>query len=168
MKIILIGFMGSGKTTIGKLLAEKLNLNFIEMDDVILKKSKRKNINEIFEKDGESKFRIIETEVAKELVNKEHAVISSGGGVITNKINIDYLKKEGVIVYLETSFESIKKRLENIDDRPLFKDKKSALNLYKKRLPIYTNFAQLVIATDKLNANQVADKIAKELNYGGK
>jgi len=106
MKIILIGFMGSGKTTVASILAKKLNLEVIEMDDLIIKKS-GKSINQIFNQDGEERFREMEIEVSKSLMSKDECIISSGGGIVMNKINIDFLRKNGKIVFLKKSFSEI-------------------------------------------------------------
>ena len=130
MKISLIGFMGSGKTSVAKVLARKLNLKNIEMDDLVLKKSKRQSIPEIFSKDGEAHFREIEIEVARDLRTEKDKIISTGGGVIMNKITIDYLKENGKIIFLKTSFKTILDRLINDVSRPLFKDKSKARKLF--------------------------------------
>lgn len=163
MKIVLIGFMGSGKSSVGKLLSKKLDMEFVEMDQLILKDSNRESIREIFKKDGENKFRELEKKVAESLANKKNAVISTGGGVVINEINIDNLKKAGVIIYLETNFDKVKERLEGVNDRPLFQDKEGAVLLYKKRQPLYNEFAQVTIRTDGFKIEQVVDEIIKNL-----
>ena len=104
MNIILTGFMGAGKTTIANLLAKKLKRKIVEIDELIIKKSKRKNIQEIFEKDGEIVFRELETKVARELQNTDNAIISTGGGVVMSNLNMLYLKKNGIVFYFKTPF----------------------------------------------------------------
>jgi shikimate kinase len=123
MKIILIGFMGAGKTSVGKVLSEKIKIPLIEMDEIILKFSGRKTIKEIFANDGEKHFRILESKVCQGLKNKDDLIISTGGGVIGDKKNIENLKNNGLVFYLKTSFLTINKRLANDNGRPLFTNK---------------------------------------------
>lgn len=161
-KIILIGFMGAGKSTIGFLLAKKLKIDFIEMDDLVLKKSQRKNISEIFKIDGEIKFREFEIEVAKELSNKKEGVVSTGGGVVMNKIILDYLKKEaGIVIFLKTSFFEIVSRLKNIGDRPLFKNIEFAQKLFNFRQNLYLEYADFIVETDNKIPRLIVDEIIK-------
>ncbi len=126
MRIILIGFMGAGKSSVAKALEKKLGINMIEMDDLVVKKSGRRMVKEIFSKDGEIRFRELEIQTAKELMKKEGIVISTGGGVVMNKIIIDFLKEKGRVIFLKASFETIKKRLVNDKERPLFQNRKNA------------------------------------------
>lgn len=161
MKLILIGFMGSGKTTVGNLLAKKLNLEVIEMDELIIKQE-GKSINNIFSQDGEIKFRELETQIAKDLDIKNNVVISTGGGVVTNKKNIDYLKKNGKIIFLKTSFTEIEKRLKNVKDRPLFKDKKKAKELFIFRQSLYEEYADLIVNTNGRSVEEVTYEIISQ------
>ena len=105
--IALIGFMATGKTSVGKKLAENLgkDYTFIEMDKMIVEKA-GKSIPEIFTDDGEIRFREYEIAVCKEVSNYDNVIISCGGGVVLNKINIDYLKKNCYIILLEASIEA--------------------------------------------------------------
>ncbi len=107
--IALIGFMGTGKTAAGKALAERLGKEFIELDALIELKA-GKTIPEIFQQDGEVIFRELEIGVTKEVSQRKNAVIACGGGVVLNKINIDRLRKECLIVYLTASPRVILKR----------------------------------------------------------
>jgi len=157
-KLVLIGFMGSGKTTVAKILAKKLNLELIEMDDLIIKRS-GKSIDQIFKNDGETKFRELESQIAADQRNKENVVISTGGGIITNEDNIINLKKNGKMVFLKTSFSEIKKRLKNIEDRPLFKNKQAAEKLFEFRQKLYEKNADLIINTDGRSVEEVAYEI---------
>ncbi len=163
MNIILIGFMGSGKSSISRLLSQKLSKTLIDMDDEVVKLSGRKNIKEIFEHDGEVKFRELEVEVAKNLRETNNSVIATGGGVVVNRIIIDYLKQSGVIIYFKTSFETIKKRLGNPKDRPLFNDFILAKKLYDFRQPLYQEYAELIVDTDHKNKDQIAEEILKQI-----
>ncbi len=159
MNIILIGFMGSGKSSVGKELARLLKLNFIDMDDLVVEESKRKSIPEIFEKDGETHFRELEIKVAKKLSDKKDIILATGGGVVLNRIILDYLRKDGVVIFLETSFEQAKKRLQKFTDRPLFKNLANAKKIFNQRQILYKTYADKMIKTDKQSIKRVAEQI---------
>lgn len=164
MKIALIGFMGSGKTEVGSLLARKLGKNYIEMDFLVLQKSEEISINEIFRKHGEPHFRALEISVSEDLVHEKNAVIATGGGVVLNKSIIDNLKEEdGRIVYLHASFENICKRLEGDTTRPLFTDKNKANELYEIRKPLYESYADITIKTESKTIEEVTNEIIDSL-----
>ncbi len=165
MKIILIGFMSSGKSTVAKGLSEKLGIPRIEMDDEIVKLSGRKDVNEIFEKDGEVKFRELEIEFAKSLRDLKEGVVSTGGGVVQNKIILDLLRENGKVIYIELSFEKIVQILDdkNDDTRPLMKDKEKARKLYELRKPLYEAYADITINRENKYANELADEIIEKL-----
>ncbi len=161
MKLILIGFMGSGKTTVGQFLAKKLNLELIEMDDLIIKKA-GKSIKKIFNEDGEAQFRELETQVSKSLMNKNDCVISTGGGIVMNKINIDFLKNNGKIIFLKASFFEIEKRLIGDNLRPLFKNKKSAKKIFNIRQKLYEECADLIVDTDEKSVEKISYEIISQ------
>ena len=135
--IVLIGFMGSGKTTISKLLSKKLKREILDIDSLI-EKNTAMRIKTIFKKYGEEYFRDLETKTVKSISNVKGKIISTGGGVIVREENIKNLKKNGIIVYLKNSFETSKKRLEGKKNRPLFMPEKinEAYKLYKKRITL--------------------------------
>ncbi len=162
MKIILIGFMGSGKTTVANILAKKLNLGVIEMDQLILEKSGRSNIVDIFTLDGEEHFRDLETKVFKEISALNNIIVSTGGGVVMKEQNKEHLEN-GKIFFLETSFAVLEKRLVNDDTRPLFKDKIKAKNLFNLRQNKYKEWADHIILTDEKSINEVVDSLLKYL-----
>lgn len=118
MNISLIGMMGSGKTTIGKLLSKELNYIFIDTDLEIIKRENRE-INQIFAQDGEKYFRTIETDVLKEVLLNKNQIISTGGGIIKSNENIQQLKEKSIIFYLEANSEVLFERLKNNKERPL-------------------------------------------------
>jgi shikimate kinase len=165
MNIILIGFMGSGKSTVGKHLNRSLELPLIEMDELVLAKSSCSSVPEFFAKGGELLWRETEIAVAKELHSKTDLIISTGGGVVLNKIILDYLKtKESKIIYLKTSFEILVKRVDVDLRRPLFQNLTEAKQLYQFRLPLYQHYADEVIDTDSQLPEEIALKIQQRLN----
>jgi shikimate kinase len=123
MKIFLIGFMGSGKTHWGKLLAEKLEIPFFDLDSVITQQE-NKSIAEIFAEKGEEYFRYLEKEVMENLVkNQNEFIVSSGGGTPCFFNNIDFMKKNGRVIWLNTSIEILKQRLlRERTSRPLIRN----------------------------------------------
>ena len=160
--IALIGFMGAGKTVVGKTLAEKLDKKFIELDSLIEQRA-GKTIPEIFEQDGEVRFRELEIEVAKEVSGKKNMVIACGGGVVLNKINIDRLRRECVIIYLAASPRTILKRTSGDEnERPLLKTADKVVRireLLRFRKPFYERAADIKIDTSKLDIDSIAEQI---------
>jgi len=164
--IALIGFMGTGKTVVGRLLAEKLGKEFIELDALIEKKA-GKSIPEIFRQDGEIRFRELEIDTAREVADKENAVIACGGGIVLNKINIDRLKRTCAIVCLTASPAVILKRTSgDKDGRPLLAVTERALQikeLMKFRRPFYERAAEITINTSGMSPDSVAGRIIEIL-----
>ncbi len=164
--IALIGFMGTGKTAIGRALAGKLNKTFVELDSLIEQKA-GKSIPEIFQQDGEIAFRELEIAVTKDVSSEENLVIACGGGIVLNKINIDRLRKEGVIVYLTASPRVILKRvLGGGGGRPLLEVASPALTireLLRFRKPFYERAADIKIDTSRLDINSVTEQIINKM-----
>jgi shikimate kinase len=164
--IALIGFMGTGKTAVGKALAERLDKKFIELDPLIERKA-GKTIPEIFSQDGEIAFRELEIEVTKEVAQGKNQVIACGGGVVLNKINIDRLSKESLIVYLTASPQIILERTSNdAEERPLLKVASPRLTireLLRFRKPFYERAADIKIDTSKLDINAVVEQIITKI-----
>ena len=145
-KVVLIGMPGCGKTTIGKVLATDLNYNFFDMDDYI-EEIAQKSIKELFE-EGEEYFREWETKACKELVCKKKCIISSGGGVIKKDINIDILKENCIIVFVNRPIENI---VEDVDvaSRPLLKDGKEKIyKLFDERYDKYKKACHIEIKNE--------------------
>ncbi|MGE5041591.1 MAG: shikimate kinase [Candidatus Levyibacteriota bacterium] len=164
MKIVIIGFMGSGKTTVAVQVGKLTGMKVIEMDELILTSAKRKTVNELFEKDGELRFRELEIETAKKIKDMDNVVVSTGGGVVMNKIIIDYLRQNnGVIVHLETSFYEIERRLAKEKDKPLFKNVLAARKLYEFRHPLYDFFSDYMVMTNGKSTQQVAHEVVEKL-----
>ncbi|MFC1915446.1 shikimate kinase [Chloroflexota bacterium] len=160
--IALIGFMGVGKTAVGRKLAERLDKEFIELDDLIERRA-GKTISTIFQKEGEEAFRELEIGVVKEVSGRKSVVIACGGGVVLNKINIDRLKKECLIVYLTASPEVVLKRTAaDKTQRPLLEVADKTLTVKELlyfRKPFYEQAADIIIDTSKLDVGSVTEQI---------
>jgi len=145
--IVLIGMPGAGKTTVGKILSEKLGFDFVDMDDFIEKES-GKTIPELFDV-SENHFRNIESMAVKKLSTNSNFIIATGGGVVKNRINIEELKKNGVIVFIDRPLENIASDVE-ISKRPLLKDGVHRLyNLHKERYELYKEYSEFRVVNDK-------------------
>ena len=160
--IALIGFMGTGKTVVGKVLAERSGKEFLELDALIEQKA-GKTIPEIFQQEGEVAFRELEIEATGEVSRRKNVVIACGGGIVLNKINIDRLKKESLIVYLTALPRVILKRTASDEsERPLLKADNRALavnELLRFRKPFYERAADITIDTSKLDIDSVVGQI---------
>jgi len=162
MKIILIGFMGSGKSSVAKQLGHLLNVPILEMDECVYQKTNTKNMHEVFAKGGELLLRETEIAIAKEYALTENNVISTGGGVILNKIVLDYLKQaKGKVFFLNASLETIAARLGDDTLRPLVKDIGETQSLYHFRQPLYLRYADHVVEVDKKSVEEIAQEIAE-------
>ena len=148
--IVIIGFMGSGKTRVGKRLAKDFNLPFVDVDRVVSKKMNL-TMKEIFDRFGEPFYRALETTVIKALIDDpEKKIISLGSGLPMREQNAKYIKKLGTVVYLKGSYTTLKKRLENSSSNPLIEgeDKEDKIRkLLKQRDPVYTKFADVEMIT---------------------
>ena len=156
--ITLIGMPGCGKTTIGKLLSKKLNYQFIDIDSYIEEKQ-GKTIDEIF-KNGEEYFRNIETEACRELGEIKNSIISSGGGVVKRYINIEYLKRESIVIFIDRPLIQILNDID-IKKRPLLANGKEVLyKLYDERYELYKNYCDYRIKNIG-SLEEVIDKMLK-------
>ncbi len=164
--IALIGFMGTGKTAVGRVLAEKLDKKLVEMDSLIELKA-GKSIAQIFKEDGEVAFRQLEIEVTREVAGDKNQVIACGGGIVLNKINTDRLNEESVVVHLIASPEVILRRVSADNSvRPLLKkgNKATAIKeLIAFRQPFYERAADIKIDTSRLSVEAVAELIITRL-----
>lgn len=163
--IYLVGFMGVGKTAVGKILAKRLKLQFIEMDEVI-EKEENKPITEIFATKGEPYFRKLESNLLKKISEESNNVVSCGGGLICNEENLKLLKKSGMVFNLAASAEAIYERTKKYSHRPLLNvDNPLAKidELIRKRNEYYKK-AHHTIDTTKISPDEVADKIIDLLN----
>ena len=163
MIFYLIGMMGSGKSSVGKVLANKLQFSIIDIDKEI-EKNEKLSIKEIFEEKGENYFRKIES---KYLLRKRNsAVVSCGGGIVLNKKNREFLRTNGYTIYLKSSIPTLEKRLLNENGRPLLSNdnlKETLINIYSKRKTLYTSSANTTIITDRRSVKEVCELIIKKL-----
>lgn len=144
--IVIIGMPGSGKTTIGSLVADKLNMKFIDMDKDLVKKENM-TISEMFAI-SEEYFRNAESNYTKELSKENSLVLSTGGGIIKRKENIDYLKQNSVVIFLNRSPENIISDVD-IKTRPLLKESiDNVYKLYKERIHLYKKYCDIEIFND--------------------
>lgn len=159
-KIALIGMSGAGKTTVGKLLAEKMNYEFVDIDNQI-EKIENKSISQIFADEGEEFFRQLETNMLNELINNDKLVISTGGGIIINEKNREFLKNNFFNIFLNVSIDEALERLQQNENRPLLlgniKDKWQ--KLYDERLLLYYQTADYIVNADKNNVDFIYEDI---------
>jgi len=158
--LVLIGMPGCGKTTIGKRIAQELNMEFCDSDDGIVKKAGI-SISEFFEKYGEKDFRLLESEVIAQLSLKQNQVIATGGGAILNKRNIDLLKENGIVIFIDRPLE----QLVTTDDRPLSSNRELLEKRYNERYHIYCSLADCIVEADKdleHNINSVKEMFLNE------
>ena len=158
--LALIGFMGTGKTSVGRLVAEQLGFDFLDTDELIQSRTGR-TIADIFAKEGEPAFRAIEKQVVQELSKREKTVISTGGGLPTNAENLTALKSFALVVCLWASPEKIWERVRNQSHRPLLHDanpQKKIRELLAMREPFYKQ-ADVLINTDLRSVREAAQQI---------
>ncbi|MGM0440938.1 MAG: shikimate kinase [Elusimicrobiota bacterium] len=160
LNIVLTGMMGSGKTVVGKKLAEELGYHYIDTDEMI-EKDVGYSINEIFEKDGEKSFRELEKKAVKCVSLLDKHVIATGGGVVKNSENMDELEKNSYIICLKADAATLYQRLKREDNRPLLKvadPEKKLEELLKKRAGYYKRCHYAVDTRDK-NIREVVEEI---------
>lgn len=170
--VYLTGFMGAGKSTIGPILANTIAWNACDLD-VLIEKKTGKKIKQIFEDYGEKHFRLIETEILKEVSKQNQLVVSLGGGTMANEKNLNILKETGFIVYLKASVDSFYKRLKNKRDRPQLKineledftkeDMIQRINELISTREKYYMQADIIISTDNSSIGKTVDAIVKQL-----
>jgi shikimate kinase len=159
--IFLIGPMGAGKSTIGRRLARKLKLKFLDSDQAIENRTGAR-IALIFEIEGEEGFRKRESEIIEELTNQSGVVLATGGGVVLNPVNRQKLAERGVVVYLRAGLGQLLKRTARDTKRPLLNTdnpRERIKELLNTRTPLYEEIADLIVDTDKQPVTQIVEEI---------
>lgn len=160
--IYLVGFMGTGKTSVGCLLAKKKKWHFVDLDEYI-ELSQQRRIADIFAKDGEPYFRKIEKRALKEVASQKEFVVACGGGIVLDKDNIKLMKKSGILICLSASAKEILKRVSVNASRPLLNvaNPRKRIELLLKMRASYYMQADKIIDTSCLSIKEVVEKISK-------
>ena len=160
--IVLIGFMGSGKSTIGKRLSQLINKKFLDIDERIQHNSKM-TIQEIFQNFGEPFFRSKEHDLVKELDYHSNLVVATGGGIVLDQRNMVLLSRSGFIVYLKCNFDTIVQRVKAENNRPLFtlENLTEFENLFASRIRLYEESAHFTIEVKGKTIDQLSAEIAQ-------
>lgn len=161
-RVVLIGMMGAGKSTLGHALSKSMNLKYIDVD-AYLEKKWAMSISEMFQEYGELQFRIWEKEALKELINLDFELISTGGGAVLDQENRVLIKENSFCFYLKATVETLVKRLENDDSRPLLKSG-SLEEVFKKRTHLYESLSDCTILTDDMAIETILAKMVEVLN----
>lgn len=167
--IVLVGLPGSGKTTVGKQLARRLKLAFLDSDHVIEERLGC-SIREFFEREGEDRFRDVEQEVIDELSRGQACVLSTGGGAVLRPANRQHLHERGRVVYLRSTPEDVYRRVRHDRNRPLLlvADPLQRLrDLYDARDPLYRETAHYVIDTGRPSVATLVNMIVMQLELSG-
>lgn len=163
--IFLIGFMGSGKSTVAKYLSSAYQMKQIEMDEQI-EKNEGRSISTIFEKEGEEYFRTLETELLKSLDPRETFVVSCGGGAAVKEENVREMKEKGRIILLSAQPETVYVRVKNSHNRPLLEGNMNVSyikELMDKRQKLYERAADFQVKTDGRTAEDIGEEIIKQI-----
>ena len=164
--IVLVGPMGSGKTTIGKRLAEKLKVDFYDADNEIIDKT-GVSIDHIFDVEGEEGFRKRESKALKELCSKSNIVLATGGGAVLLEENRSIIKKARLVIYLSSSVDQILRRTAKSKTRPLLENstnrRQTISNIIDSRDPLYREVATIIINTNRKKLNEVINEILTHL-----
>ncbi len=164
--IFIVGLMGSGKTSVGKILAKKVGRNFFDTDQEIIKNEKL-DISQIFNKYGEDYFRELEHTILKKIISNQGAIVSTGGGIVLKKENVDIMKDNGIIIFLNIDVETQIARIKNKKNRPLLKNrnlKGDLKNMKNDRDKIYESISNLKIDVSGVTKYKVIDDIQIYLN----
>lgn len=161
MRVYLTGFMGSGKSTVGRRLAQRLGSQFLDLDQEIERRAGM-TVREIFERQGEPAFRQMEQEALLATAEHPDVVVATGGGTVTFEANARWIGRQGIAVWVNPAFATIVARIGGLGkhDRPLFRDEAQALALYRERLPAYRKADLIVDVGAGERAEEVAARIA--------
>lgn len=167
--IFLIGYMGTGKSTVAACMAKQYNMAVLEMDQMIVEREGM-SISDIFAKYGEDYFRDVETKLLIEIQTQENKVVSCGGGVVLREKNVGEMRKGGNIVLLSARAETILERVKDDDSRPLLQGNKNIEfinNMLEKRRPKYESAADVVIETDGKQVSDICNEIFEQIRKIG-
>lgn len=155
--IALIGFMGSGKTSVAKLLSEHTGIKSVDTDDLVVQTTKQ-TVSEIINKRGENEFRAIEAKVLSDLIEHEKCIIATGGGIIESAVSRGVLKN-CFCVWLKVDAKTSAKRIEDFSTRPMFKDIENAENLIARRNEIYEQYSDVSVNTNGKPLSNVVKEV---------
>ncbi len=165
MRVVLVGYRGSGKTTVGRILSDMLSLDFVDTDSII-EETVGESISSFVKKNGWQRFREVESEVVEKLSKKDNLVIASGGGTFINPENYRKLKNKGTFfVFLDARPETLKRRIATSNRPPLLgNDSVNEVDaVLRERRPIYLSISDITVEADNLSPYQVAKKIVEKL-----
>ena len=163
--IVLIGFMGAGKSSVGRTLARMTGLSRFDTDEIVAARFGL-TVSEIFETQGEEKFRQVETEALRELAGRRGAIITTGGGILLRPENTDLVRQLGTVVHLEADEETLFRRINRRTTRPLLRTENpraTLTELLRVRLPLYRAAADLEVDTSLFTHDEVAKRILNHL-----
>lgn len=172
-RIFLCGFMGAGKSVIGRKLAKVLEVSFLDLDDKIEEQTGQ-SISEIFEESGESTFRVAERRALLEVIRAFDGVVSLGGGSLQNQHMVDHVKLNGLLIFIETPISVILDRISQDENRPLLLDEQGNSKsreqlqnelavLYEERLPLYEQAVIQVQNDGSKNVKDIVEKLLKKI-----
>ena len=167
--VVLVGFMGSGKSSVGRLVARTLGGRFVDTDRLVVDRAGRE-ITDIFAKDGEGYFRQEESRALRSLLGGNGLVVATGGGIVTVPENVPALKELGFVVWLTASEEVLWERVSRNRKRPLLhteNPRETVRALLEKRSPLYATVADMTVDTTGLTHEQVAERICGAVGCGG-
>ncbi len=160
-RLFLVGFMGAGKSTIGPLLAHQLNWKFCDLDEQI-EKDQKCTIREIFQSQGESRFRDLEAEALRQTAQINSVVVALGGGAFSFSQNREKVQQLGISIFLDCPLEAAFGRCAMNQERPLFQDREKASALYQSRRPFYL-MSDFVVETGEKSPGQIVEIILDKL-----
>lgn len=161
MNLVLIGFMGVGKTSVGKGLARRLEWPFIDTD-ILIEAAYSMPVAMIFAKHGEASFRATEKRVVEEIAKGRQRVIATGGGVVLDRVNVDRLKREGILIHLTLSPENIFHRIGHQRERPLLETEDPRLTLetlFRSREQLYRTYSDVTIDRNGLSVDETVERV---------
>lgn len=160
--VFLIGFMGAGKSSVGRYLSRKYGFTLVDADTYLEEREGMK-ISRIFEEHGEDHFRDLETRYLAEL-SQTPRIISTGGGVVKRPENRSFMKEHGFVIYLSVTAEAAASRIRDVSTRPLFKNLDTARVMIAERAPLYEDAASAIVDTVGMSVKQIAAEVFRILN----